>query len=217
MAAHTAGAGLRLAGALAFGALVVVAACGGTAVVDGVNGDGGGTTTTGTATTGTTTTGTTTTTTTMTSACDEACDILASCSHSQDCVGPCQSQSANCSALHQQFVHCFGDATELGTCNYASSKCIDSLIAWAFDCEGWQTGNFFCEQMGPGGDCFCSFEVVQPPYFFEQYCFNIGGGQMVCDCFRSGDYTGTCMAKESDAACDPINGCCMAMNVIDLP
>jgi hypothetical protein len=120
--------------------------------------------------------------------------------------------------LHQQFVQCFADTAEFGTCNYPTFDCIDPLIAWAFDCEGWQPGNVLCDQMGPGGDCWCYFEVFEPSfYFFEQYCYNTGGGQIVCDCVRNGEYTGTCIGEDPFAACDPIGGCCMAMNVIDLP
>jgi hypothetical protein len=208
-------------GVVAFSSMLVVASCGGTAVVDGENpvGTGGGTTTTSTTgPTGTTGTGTNPTSTTTPppppSACGKACDILESCGHSQNCEGPCDSQDPACAALHQEYVECFADNAEFGICSLDSFECIDPLLEWAFDCGALEVVDIFCDQGGP--DCFCYMETADPPIIFEQNCFQIGGGESLCDCYRNGEYTGACTTFGPEA-CDPFAGCCSALNFIDLP
>jgi hypothetical protein len=198
---------------------LLLANCGGTAVIDDLSGTATGTAATGSGTgvgtsAGTTTgtpsgtgtgAGTGTPTDTHAFLCQEVCGLIDTCLVAADCVSRCQQSPNLCQWEHQDWLACLLDGTTAGRCDHPA-ECLDDL--WEFQqCAVTGTGTGMCS--GGGNSCQCQTDVNGSTY--ETYCDGMSGGTE-CRCAIDGNGIGSCSQPgPAMDGCDPYSGCCATL------
>ncbi|MBW2528868.1 MAG: hypothetical protein JRI23_32130 [Deltaproteobacteria bacterium] len=199
------------------GVLALVAACSGTAVIDGSGGatastgTGGGTTSSsgGGATTAATTTSTGAAdagSPSLAEACSGACDFFEECSPQQKaCLARCLAgASAECLAQYLDLLECVGG--EIEACSWTPT-CATELAAW-IDCDlsDAPCGSELCS--GDGSSCQC--EATCGSLDHQVLCGALSEMPM-CSCWVEGIYLGSCVPTTASACTVLGAGCCASL------
>jgi hypothetical protein len=197
---------------------LVLAACGGKAVIDGANGGGGGT--------GGTSTGSPDgagpvgpgpgpgPTDEHGILCDQACNLFMGCDGDHDpalCSANCKVTNPNCLGQHTAWLGCLLDHMA-PDCVYDAAYCSKQVRDY-LQCEGICGGQVRCSQ-GSDGSCYC---FAPCKWAYESSCYFDGVG-FHCDCIRDGQVLGACYDSTGPGidSCSPLAGCCSAFFFVGL-
>lgn len=186
-------------------ALTIVAACGGNAIVDPIDGassssaSGSGGSTTGISSSSSSSAGGAA----PTGACADACASLDDCGGGSDeCIASCESiEQRNCGDLHQTWLSCsLGETNTL--CGPGPGQVCEPQLRDYLDCDPGFAGELGCIDEGEG--CSCSV-FVSPGIELKQRCDGAGN----CECLAGGSSLGFCPGN--DFACAPVANCCAGL------
>ena len=183
--------------------VLAIAACGGTAVLDGgSSGSGGQGTTSGTTNVTTTNNVSVTTTTGPGGPCGQACTAIEGCLEISDCVSRCEQSPMECEAQQNEFLSCIAGQTTPGICEMPP-PCVNALERYR-NCRGYGALGGMCGADGLG-NCDCQLFDEHGNNFTVQ-C-NVAGGGSQCRCSMNGEPIGTCTSP-NPMACDAVGDCC---------
>jgi len=186
-------------------ALGAIAACGGTAVVDGVNQGGGGSTTT-TSTSSSTTTSPTTTTSPM-ALCADICDAAAGCIEDPaGCVARCAAGSGGCVSEQQAYLDCVLALGPSSPCETPALPCNQTMYDY-LACREATPVQGECDSFGDECSCITWDEAN---HYYESFCEDSFEPGSFCYCVKDETLVGTCR-HDGDGECPVHSNCCSAL------